>query len=47
MEIYDIIITELNQRFLKNIQSIIAYEKLLSSLLNTNIIDFAEVRILN
>ena len=41
MEIYDIRITELNQRFLKNNQSIISYEKLLSSLLNTNIIYYA------
>ena len=47
MEIYDILITELNQRFLKNNKSIISYEKLLSSLLNTNIIDYAEVNILN
>ena len=47
MEIYDILITELNQRFLKNNQSIISYEKLLSSLLNINIIDYAEVIILN
>ena len=47
MEIYDILITELNQRFLKNNQSIISYEKLLSSLLNINIIDYAEVSILN
>ena len=27
MEIYDILITELNQRLLKNNQSIISYEK--------------------
>ena len=47
MKIYDILITELNQRFLKNNQSIISYEKLLSSLLNINIIDYAEVSILN
>ena len=47
MEIYDILITELNQRFLKNNQSKISYDKLLLSLLNTNIFDYAEVSILN
>ena len=37
---------KLNQRFLKNNQSIISYEKLLSSLLNKIIIDYAEVNLI-
>ena len=32
---------------MKNNQSIISYDKLLSSLINTNIIDYAEVSVLN
>ena len=40
MEIYDILITELNQNILKNNQSIISYDKLLSSLLNKKIIKY-------
>ena len=47
MEIYDILTTELNQRFSTNNQSIISYDKLLSLLLNINIIDYDEVSILN